>query len=245
MLLRAGTLAGARYGFTDRYGGASSPPYGELNLGDHVGDDPAAVAENRHRLAAALELDPGRLLLMAQVHGRHVAVVESVPAAGESWPVADALVTDRPGLGLVVLVADCVPVLLAADGTDGTRVVAVVHAGRRGVESGVVGATVAAMTALGARPEQISAIVGPAVCGACYEVPGELAEQVVAAEPATRATSRTGTAALDLPAGVVAQLRAAGVRSVEVDPSCTAESADLYSYRRDGTTGRFAGVVVA
>jgi purine-nucleoside/S-methyl-5'-thioadenosine phosphorylase / adenosine deaminase len=242
MLRRAGTLAGARYVVTDRYGGVSSPPYGELNLGDHVGDDPAAVAENRRRVALTLDLTPRRLVLMAQEHGSEVAVVTSAPGAGEPSPVADALVTDRPGLGLVVLVADCVPVLLAAEGGG---VVAVAHAGRRGVEAGVVSATVAAMTALGARPEEIKAIVGPAVCGRCYEVPGDLAEQVVSAESATRATSRSGRPALDLPAGVVAQLRAAGVGAIEADRTCTAESPDLYSYRRDGVTGRFAAVVVA
>jgi YfiH family protein len=241
MLRRTGTVAGARYAFTDRYGGASSPPYGELNLGDHVGDDPAVVAENRSRLAGALGLDAGALVLMNQVHGREVTVVDGPLRPGEAPPVADALVTREPGLGLVVLVADCVPVLLAARRSD---VVGVVHAGRRGVENGVVAAAVAAMTELGARPDRTVAVVGPAVCGRCYEVPGEMAEQVVAVEPATRATSRSGRPALDLRAGVVAQLLAAGVETVDTDPWCTAESTELYSHRRDGVTGRFAGVVV-
>jgi len=241
MLRRSGPVAGARYAFTDRYGGASAPPYDELNLGDHVGDDPDAVAENRSRLAAAVDLDPGRLVLMQQVHGRAVAVVGAAQQPGEPLPVADALVTDVAGLGLVVLVADCVPVLLAARRSD---VVGVAHAGRRGVLAGVVPATVAAMRDLGARPDRMVAVVGPAVCGRCYQVPPEMADEVVAAEPATRATSSAGGPGLDLRAGVVAQLLAAGVRSIEADPWCTVESPDLYSHRRDGVTGRFAGVVV-
>ena len=190
MLRRSGTIAGARYAFSDRYGGLSRPPYAELNLGDHVGDDPAAVAGNRRRLAEAVGLDAGRLVLMSQVHGAEVAVVDAPPGPGEPAPTADALVTTSPGLGLVVLVADCVPVLLAARRSE---VRAVVHAGRRGVESGVVGATVTAMTELGARADRVVALVGPAVCPRCYEVPAELADQVAAAVPAARSVSRAGT----------------------------------------------------
>jgi YfiH family protein len=241
MLRRTGSIAGARYAFTDRYGGASTAPYAELNLGDHVGDDPAAVDDNRRRLAAAVDLDPARLVLMRQVHGRAVAVVDGPQDPSAPLPEADALVTTGRGLGLVVLVADCVPVLLAARRSD---VVAVAHAGRHGVEAGVVPATVAAMQELGARPGRIVAVVGPAVCGRCYEVPRELADQVTGVVPAAAATSATGTPALDLRAAVVAQLLAAGVETIEADPWCTAESPDLFSHRRDGVTGRFAGVVV-
>lgn len=240
MLGRTGVIASARYAFTDRYGGVSAPPYDELNLGDHVGDVAAAVAENRRRAAGAVDLDVGRLAFMAQVHGREVAVVDEPAAPGTPPPVADALVTATAGLGLVVLVADCVPVLLA-----GSSVVGVVHAGRRGVEAGVVGATVEAMRRLGARPADVVAVVGPAVCGRCYEVPEQLADQVVGRVPATRATTRAGRPGLDLPAGVVAQLSAAGVGSIQADAGCTVESAALYSHRRDGVTGRFAGVVLS
>lgn len=238
MLRRTGTLAGARYATTDRYGGVSAPPYAELNLGDHVGDAPDAVAENRRRLAAAVGVPPDRLVLMQQVHGRDVAVVAEPPATP---PVADALVTTTEGLALAVLTADCVPVLLAARRS---AAVGVVHAGRKGVAADVVGAAVAAMAALGARPSRMVAVVGPAVCGPCYEVPADLADEVAAVAPAARATSRTGTPALDLRAAVVARLVAAGVVTVEVDPWCTVETAELFSHRREGVTGRFAGVVV-
>jgi YfiH family protein len=238
MLRRTGTIAGARYATTDRYGGVSGPPYAELNLGDHVGDVPHAVAENRRRLAGAVGVPPDRLVLMQQVHGRDVAVVDEPPARP---PVADALVTTEPGLALAVLTADCVPVLLAARRS---TAIGVAHAGRKGVAANVVAATVEAMAGLGARPSRMVAVVGPAVCGACYEVPAAMADEVAAATPAARATSRTGSPALDLRAAVVAQLVAAGVETVELDPWCTVETPELYSHRRDGVTGRLAGVVV-
>jgi YfiH family protein len=241
MLRRTGTIASARYALTDRYGGVSRPPYDALNLGDHVGDDPGAVSENRGLLALELGLDPACLVFMQQVHGAGVAVIDGAPEPGAAAPVADALVTDRAGLGLVVLVADCVPVLLAARRSD---VVAVAHAGRRGVAAGVVGATVSAMCGLGARPDRVVAVVGPAVCGSCYEVPAAMADEVAALVPSARSTTRDGTPGLDLRTAVATQLLEAGVETVEVDPWCTVESRDLFSHRRDGVTGRFAGVVL-
>jgi polyphenol oxidase len=109
---------------------------------------------------------------------------------------------------------------------------------------GIVAATLEAMGSLGAGPATTAALVGPAICGRCYEVPADLQDEVAAIEPAARSTTRSGTAALDIRAGVVAQLEAAGVASIEVDPTCTAESGQLYSHRRDGVTGRFAGLAV-
>ncbi|MGN6689293.1 MAG: peptidoglycan editing factor PgeF [Actinomycetales bacterium] len=243
---------------TWRHGGVSEEPYRSLNLGDHVGDAAADVLTNRDLLAATLGLAPSRLVFMQQVHGREVAVVDDAllrRLAEEGEPgvpvnavaAVDALVTDRPGVGLAVLVADCVPVLLA---DPAAGVIGAAHAGRRGVEAGVLEATVSQMRALGAR--DVRALVGPAICGQCYEVPAAMQEQVAAAvPPAARAgvavASRKGTAGLDLPAAVRAQLAELAVAPVEglADGSspCTAESPDFYSYRRDGVTGRFAGVV--
>jgi hypothetical protein len=242
MLHRTGWLGGARFAVTDRWGGVSRGPFAELNLAGHVGDDPAAVAENRHRLGAAVGLAGDRLSFMDQVHGRSVAVVGPDPAPGT--PRADALVTRATGAALVVLSADCVPVLLSAP-SDAGPVLAVAHAGRRGVQAGVVAATVEAMAGHGARPEDASALLGPAVCAGCYEVPAALAEEVAATAPAARATSRAGTPALDLRAAVTAQLRGAGVGDVQVDGSCTAEEPALFSHRRDRVTGRLAGLVWA
>lgn len=228
---------------TTREGGVSRAPWTSLNLGDHVGDDPAAVAANRDHLAAALGLAPGRLALMRQVHGTTVAVVDGpAPGADTDPPEADALVTTEPGLGLVVLTADCVPVLLAAPGPHGP-VLAVAHAGRKGVQAGVVTEAVAAMRRLGARVEEGQAHVGPSVCGRCYEVPAALQAEVVADVPAAACTTRDGTPGLDLPRAVLGQLAAAGVRDLGHDETCTRETVDLFSHRRDGVTGRIASVV--
>jgi polyphenol oxidase len=223
---------------TDRRGGRSSAPYDSFNLGDHVGDGPDDVAANRARLAAELGVAPARLVWMNQVHGSGVAVVDEPPAA--PLPDTDALVTSTPGLVLVVLVADCVPVLLA-DAEAG--VIAAVHAGREGVRRGVVPEALAAMRRLGARPEATTALLGPAVCGGCYEVPAAMRAEVAAVVPAAAARSRRGTPALDLRAGLAEVLRDAGVAQVVHDPRCTVEDRLLFSHRRDGVTGRQAGAV--
>ncbi|PZF80118.1 peptidoglycan editing factor PgeF [Jiangella anatolica] len=234
-MLRNTSAAGpVRFAFTDRHDGVSVAPYDELNLGGHVGDDPQAVGRNRALLAEAIGLAPGAVTYMNQVHGNAVAVVDG-PWTGPA-PEADALVTTRPGRALAVLVADCVPVLLA-DPEAG--VVAVAHAGRPGLKAGVVPAAIAAMRDLGAR--KLVARVGPSVCGRCYEVPDAMRADVAAVVPESWSVTRQGTAGLDVAAGVVAQLRAAGA-AVETVPTCTIEDPHSYSYRRDGTTGRFAGV---
>jgi YfiH family protein len=223
---------------TDRRGGRSSAPFDSFNLGDHVGDRPDDVAANRARLAAELGVAGDRLVWMGQVHGAGVAVVDGPRA--DPVPETDALVTRTPGLVLCVLVADCVPVLLA-DATAG--VVAAVHAGREGVRRGVVPAALAQMARLGARPADVTALLGPAVCGACYEVPAAMQAEVARVAPAAAARSRRGTAALDLRAGLADVLRGAGVGQVVHDPRCTVEDPVLFSHRRDGVTGRQAGVV--
>jgi YfiH family protein len=215
---------------TDRSGGVSTGTYAGLNLGAHVADDPAAVSQNRRLLEERLDRP---LVFMDQCHGAGVAVVEGVPAEP---PSCDAVVTRSTEVALAVLVADCVPVLLA--GTGG--VVAAVHAGRPGMVAGVVPAALATMRELGAG--DIDAVVGPSVCGRCYEVPPQMRDTAAAVQPVSAAVSWTGTAAIDVAAGVVAQLREGGV-AVRWLPGCAREREDLYSYRRDGVTGRFAGVV--
>ncbi|HEV7187527.1 MAG TPA: peptidoglycan editing factor PgeF [Blastococcus sp.] len=223
---------------TDRRGGSSAAPYDSFNLGEHVGDDPVAVAANRARVARELRVPEDRLVWMTQVHGTGVAVVDG-PHQGPV-PDVDALVTATPGLVLCVLVADCVPVLLA---DPATGVVAAVHAGREGVRRGVVPAALAAMTRLGARPGDVTALLGPAVCGACYEVPAAMQAEVARAVPGVAVRTRKGTPGLDLRAGLDALLRAAGVPQVVHDPRCTVEDPRLFSHRRDGVTGRQAGLV--
>ncbi|CAM5313049.1 peptidoglycan editing factor PgeF [Streptomyces violaceorubidus] len=239
MIGQSDTVNGAHFGFTDRWGGVSAVPYEELNLGGAVGDDPAAVLANRELAAKSLGVDPARVVWMNQVHGADVAVVDG-PWGDRPVPRVDAVVTAERGLALAVLTADCVPVLLA-DPVSG--VAAAAHAGRPGLVAGVVPAVVRAMTGLGADPARIVARTGPAVCGRCYEVPEEMRAEVAAVEPAAYADTSWGTAALDVSAGVHAQLERLGVRDRAQSPVCTRESKDHFSYRRDRTTGRLAGYV--
>ena len=223
---------------TDRRGGRSRSPYDSFNLGDHVGDDPADVAANRSRVARELGVGEDRLVWMDQVHGTRVAVVDG--PRDSAVPATDALVTATPGLVLCVLVADCVPVLLA---DHETGVVAAVHAGREGVRQGVVPAALSAMASLGARARHVTALLGPAVCGACYEVPEEMQREVARLAPAAAVRTRKGTPGLDLRAGIAEILGKAGIPEVVQDPRCTVEDQAMFSHRRDGVTGRQAGLV--
>jgi len=218
--------------FTDRFGGVSAAPYFSLNLSISGDDDPQAKARN-HRLLLD-DFAPGdRLADAYQVHGNTVAT--AVPG---HRPEADGLVTDHAGVVLMVRAADCVPVLLA-DPEAG--VIGAAHAGRNGMVAGVVPATVAAMRELGA--EAITAWIGPYICGGCYEVPAEMREEVAAVEPASFATTTWDTPALDIGAGVVAQLARDDVVVIRAS-ACTRESSSLFSYRRDGAaSGRQAAVI--
>lgn len=236
-------------GFTTRHGGVSPAPWASLDLGANTGDDPVRVRANRSRLDAWLGAP---VAFAAQVHGDEVLVLgesERAEWASQAPPIAageaDAVITSADGLGLGVLVADCVPVLLA---DPVARVVGVAHAGRGGVRLGVVHRVVDAMLAAGATASDVRAAVGPAVCGRCYEVPAAMRDDVVAVVPAAHATTRAGTPALDLPAAVLAQLAASGVGDVVHVDRCTLEDPDLFSHRRataaGTTTGRQAGVVV-
>jgi YfiH family protein len=209
-------------GFTER----------RLDVGDHADQAvrEAALAE----VAAATGAEP---VLMHQVHGAGIAEVGDDPSGSEP-PEVDALVTDRAGVALLARAADCVPVLLVGD--DGH--VAAIHSGRPGLAAGVVPAAVARMRELGS--DQLTAWVGPHVCGACYEVPEEMRDDVAAVVPAARSTTSWGTPALDLGAGVLSQLADAGVADVRVLDRCTREDDAWPSYRRDGRAAtRFAGVV--
>jgi YfiH family protein len=234
------SVSGAHFAFTDRWGGVSAAPYEELNLGGAVGDDPDAVRTNRELAAKSLGVEPDRVVWMNQVHGADVVVVDEPWGSSPGIPSVDAIVTARRGLALAVLTADCVPVLLA-DPVAG--IAAAAHAGRPGMIAGVVPAALRAMTDLGADPSRIVARTGPTVCGRCYEVPEAMRAEVSAVEPAAYAETSWGTPAVDVSAGVHAQLERLGVRDREQSPVCTLESRDHFSYRRDRTTGRLAGYV--
>lgn len=223
---------------TTRAGGVSAPPFDTFNLGDHVGDDPAAVEANRARLAAAIKLSPERVVWMNQVHGDNVEVV-SAPRA-DPLDDTDALVTSTPRLALAVVTADCVPVLMA-DARAG--VIGAAHAGRVGAADGVVLRMLETMLGAGAHLEDISVMLGPAVSGTNYEVPEEMAADVEARLPGSRTTTPRGTPALDLRAGIARQLTGAGVTAIDVDPRCTVADRGLFSHRRDAPTGRLASLV--
>jgi len=228
--------------FTDRHDGVSEGPWASLNLGTSNGDDPERVTRNHEIAATGLGLDPDRMVRMSQKHGDGVSTVTSRPA---EIPVADGLVTTTPELGLLVRVADCVPVILA-DVDAG--VVGVAHAGRPGLTVGIVASTVAGLRAAGA--ESLVAWLGPRVCGRCYEVPAQMRADVSAAVPAAWATTSWGTPSVDVGAGVASQLRDLGVDVIDLmatsDASrwCTRENTDLFSYRRQGQrSGRLGGLV--
>lgn len=224
--------------FTTREGGISAEPYASLNVADHVGDDPHAVARNRALVAAHAQAP------VTFLRADHGIGVHHVTAAGTTPPWADVLVTVIPGLAVAAIAADCVPVLLH-DQASGA--VAAVHAGREGLYQGVVDAAVASLLDVrgGWRVAgAITAAVGPAICGRCYEVPEPMRAQMATRHPVAVSTTSWGTAALDLPRAVETRLGQLGVDRVVRHRRCTYESSALFSHRRDGVTGRIAGVVV-
>lgn len=222
-------------GFTDSEGGVSTGPLGSLNLGGRVGDAPGNVERNRAAVAESVGVAPEDLVFMHQTHSDRVL---SIDADDTREPDSDGIITARSGVALAVLVADCTPVLLA---DPAAGVVAAVHAGRPGMMARVVDRALDRMADHGAIDPV--AVVGPSVCGRCYEVPAELREKAAAVTPESRTVSWTGTPAIDVAGGVVAQLHARGVPTTWV-PGCTRESDRLFSYRRDKRAGRFAGVIV-
>lgn len=226
---------------TTREGGHSRPPFDSFNLGARVGDDPSALAANQRKLAEGIGVDEQRLVWMEQIHGRTATLVDG--PRSEAVEATDALVTTQPGLPLIALTADCVPVLL---GDPESGVVAAVHAGRVGARIGVLVSALTTMAQAGARIDRVEALLGPAACGQCYEVPAEMQSDVEQHLPGSACRTRSGTPGLDIRAGLWEQLAAAGVGSIGVDPRCTMETRELFSHRRDGPrTGRLAAVVWA
>ncbi|WP_442970528.1 peptidoglycan editing factor PgeF [Rhodococcus sp. MEB064] len=223
---------------TSRAGGVSKPPYDSFNLGDHVGDSPADVAANRRRLAEKIGLDPGRLVWMDQIHGRAVATIDGPQSA--PLDATDAVVTTQRDLALVVLAADCVPLLLS---DDAAGVIAAVHAGRVGARIGIVPRVLDAMVAVGARISRIEAFMGPAAGGEDYEVPRTMQIDVETHLPGSATRTRKGTPGLDIRAGLRRQLLESGIAGVALDPRETITDRSLFSHRRGAPTGRHAGVI--
>lgn len=226
-------LAGIRHGFFTRAGGVSDGIYATLNCGTGSLDAPAAVAENRRRVAEAMGVAPDRLVTPRQVHSTHVALAEEPWPAGPAAPRADAVVTRRAGLAIGISTADCAPVLLA---DPDARIVAAAHAGWRGGLDGILDETVAAMERLGARRGAIRAAIGPTISQTAYEVGPEFRDRFLAADTASArffADADGGRPHFDLPGFLRARLRAAGVGAVENLALCTyADDHRWFSYRR-------------
>ncbi len=230
-VIRARALDGVSHGFLGRRGGVSTGLVAGLNVGTGSADDPEAIAENRRRAAEAV-LPGGRLATVYQVHSPDaVAVIE--PFEDRLRPRADALVTDRPGLALGILTADCAPVLLA-DREAG--VVGAAHAGWKGAIGGVTDSAIALMETLGAKRERIAAAVGPSIARASYEVDDSFFRRFAEADPANErffADGRPGHYQFDLEAYVAHRLAAAGIRTVETLGLDTySDENRFYSFRR-------------
>lgn len=224
--------------FTTRDGGVSDAPFATLNLATHVGDEASHVDLNR----SVVEHEAGASV--AYLSAEHGIRVHRVIDPRAAVPQADVLVTDTPGVALAAIAADCVPLLLhdAATGA-----VAAAHIGRVGLWAGAVDAAVAALldlrTAKASRA-LISASVGPAICGKCYEVPLAMRFEVGERHPAAISTTRWATPALDIPRAVETRLGELGIGDLLRQRYCTYEDTMFFSHRREGVTGRQCGVVV-
>lgn len=229
-----------RAAFTLRTGGTSTAPFATLNLGAHVGDEPAAVAQNRRRVSSALAL-PGEPLWLQQVHGVRVANADAERRATAAPETADGVVSRQVGRVLAILVADCMPVLFASD--DGL-VIAAAHAGWRGLAGGVIEATVAAMDADARR---VYAWLGPSIGTGHFEVGAEVRAEFMAHDKtADLAFTRNAAQRWQCDLALLARQRLAalGVTRVSAANLCTyTQAAQCFSYRRDGRSGRMAALI--
>ena len=247
---RLDALPGVRHGFFTRAGGISTGLYASLNTGQGSGDDPAAVAENRARVARWFGRPAASLHTAWQIHSADALIVDAPWPVGER-PRGDAVVTTRPGLVCGALHADCAPVLLA---DAQARVAAAAHAGWRGAVAGIVEATVARMVDLGARADRITAAVGPCIGQASYEVGDDLRETVLATHPAAERfftpEHAPGRRRFDLAGFVLERVHAAGVEQAEALGRDTCAEADLFfSNRRavlagEGDYGRLVSAIM-
>ncbi len=218
--------------FTSREGGVSSAPYESFNLATHVGDDPQSVTKNRAILAQRFDLPVENLFFMNQFHGRDVAIIDE-NSDSQSAPTVDALFTTRKGVALVTLVADCIPLLLHSE-----KAVAAVHVGRKGLVKGVFEAAFEVFQSHGISSQQLRAELGSSICGRCYEVDSAMYRDVTEHIPATASEN----SCLNIAAGLISLLEANSIAWTSVG-ECTSHNNSYFSYRRDGVTGRQAGVI--
>ena len=233
------------HGIFTRRGGASCGPFNSLNVGNLVGDKPAAVRANCDLIFTALGIRREQVVTAHQVHGAHVAVV-GPSQRGTAVPAADSLVSKAPGIALMLAFADCLPLMLH----DPSRhIIALVHAGWRGTIAQVVASTVAVLRqSFGCDPADILACLGPAIGPCCYEIGSDLAQKIrelFGPRSGLLVPQSDGTLHFDLPAAIRWQLELAGVQHVENSELCTScHTEDFYSHRAEnGHTGRFAAVL--
>lgn len=216
----------------------------EGNLALHVEDDSRHVAENRAKLEDSIGVRRFSLNFMNQVHSADVRSVQ--PVQRTSWleppaPTCDGLLDPTGSHALAVMVADCLPVLFVGrTAANDQTLTAATHAGRRGLLDGILTRTVEQLRANGA--QRIEAVIGPSICGRCYEVPAQMAAESEALHPGIRTQTRWGTEGLDLPAAAGRELEQLGVE-VRQSGACTLEDENYYSYRRSTKAGRLAGVI--
>lgn len=244
----ASDIPGIKLGFTSRHGGYSSGDFATLNLGFHVPDDPKAVARNRALLATELGTD---VVWMDQIHSDivvDVATAHMIDAGELSVGKADAIIAETnavgaEGISIAVMVADCIPLLIADN--SGKRVAAV-HVGRAGMDLGIALKVVDSFCASGSSPNDLIAVAGPAICGHCYEVSADLANDIGQRHPASVVETRWQTPGIDVRAGLREQLRTRNVELLSIE-TCTYENHDYFSHRRatheERDTGRFAGII--
>lgn len=223
-------IGSVELGFTDRFGGVSAGIFGELNLSTNSADDHAAVLENRRRFKS--DFDCAQTATMQQVHG---SKFKSVQAAGET--TCDGLVTSTPNLALLAMGADCVPLLLFADGKAGAF-----HIGRKGLVAGLTEKAIAEF----AREAGPTAVIGPYACGKCYELPTQLADEITSAYPQARSTTTKGTTGVDIGIAISSLLAESNFTIVETPSDfCTIENDRFFSHRSAGRNGgRQTGVVM-
>ncbi len=232
--------------FTTRHGGISKKPFDSNNLAFHVGDDPLDVIRNHELLAKQIGYDRSRLVHMRQIHSDRIVIVERAIHDFENPPECDALITDQPGIPLMVMTADCTPVLLF---DPLKNVIAVAHAGRAGAIKGIVSKTIAKMRQrFASKPEDILALLGPSIQSCCYEVGEKIAKEVTDDGFGDAVVKREARFYLEVNAIIKKQLLRAGIKKEHIDDLdiCNAcQHKEFFSYRADRQkTGRIAGVLM-
>lgn len=229
--------------FTMRHGGVSLAPYTTANLAFHVGDEPQNVLENHRLLAAKMDYDLSRLIHMRQIHSDKIVIVDET-LTFDTPPECDALITDRVDTPLMIMSADCTPILLY---DPIVRVIAAVHAGRAGALNAILPKTLKTMVKkFGSHPSDIIAVLGPSIHGCCYEVNAAIAEETKEKGYPAALHHEQERVFLDVNTILLSQLDEWKIKQIEVIDECTScNHHDYFSYRADAQrTGRIAGVII-